>query len=156
MREAVQAGVSGRQRLIDGVSRSEVVWVVHAPVPRNVPLFRCAPVSLSYTAALASSELLRRKSGDVFVREAHLIHFPDDVQVVALVADEFRLLYQHTRFMRERTPSGVVPDSLFSDPYGGNSGVAYQSTARCVTDVPGPNIMTETAAAGTLTVPRRL
>ena len=126
MGEAIETGVGGGERLIDGVAGGEVVGVVLAARPGNAGLGRGATVDGTNASAFAATELLEGEPGDVFAGEAERIHTADDLDVATNVGNALGLANEEAGTGGEGTTMGVVTDTVLADPDCADTGVAHE------------------------------
>lgn len=126
MGEAIETGVGGGERLIDGVACGEVVGVVLAARPGNAGLGRGATVDGTNAGAFAATELLEGEPGDVFAGEAERIHTADDLDVATNVGNALGLANEEAGTGGEGTTMGVVTDTVLADPDCADTGVAHE------------------------------
>ena len=126
MRQAIQAGMPGGERLIHRVSGGEVLRVILPAIPGDVPPLRFPPVYPPDARTLSPAELLHREARNILFRKAHLVHLLGDLQMCARIAHQLCLPHQQPGAVRQRPPAGVVADALFADPDGCHSAVSDQ------------------------------
>lgn len=126
MGEAIETGVGGGERLIDGVAGGEVVGVVLAARPGNACGAGGGTVGGADAGAFAAAELLEGEAGDVFVGEAEGVHAADDLDVAANVGNALGLANEEAGTGGEGTTMGVVTDTVLADPDGADAGVAHE------------------------------
>ena len=120
----VKAGMCRRQSLIDRIGRLEIFVIVYTTVPFDIPFFRLLSVHFSYTTALTTSQLLQSKARNILIGETHHIHLSDNIKMLALVCDHFRLFYNKPRTVRQRSAAGIISDALLTNPAYAYSAVA--------------------------------
>ena len=126
MRQTIQAGMPGGERLIHRVSSREVLGVILPAVPGDAPPLRFPPVYPPDARTLSPAELLHREARNILFRKAHLVHLLGDLQMCARIAHQLCLPHQQPGAMRQRPSTGVVADTLFADPDGRHSAVSNQ------------------------------
>ena len=126
MGQPVQAGMRSRQRLIDRVPGCKILRAVQPPAPRHASFFGRLAVDVPHTAALPAAQLLHRQMGDVLLRKAQLVHFAHHIQMLPVIADQFRLTDEHPGMGGQRAAVGIIAHAVLPDPDRTHAGVSHQ------------------------------
>jgi hypothetical protein len=124
--DAVEAGVRGGQRLVDGCAAGEIGGVVVAAGPLDAGAFGVFAVEPPDAGSLAAAQLLHGEAAGVFAGEAHGVHLAGHAQPRALVGHERGLSLQQRRGAGEGPFVGVVAHAVFADPNGGGAALGDQ------------------------------
>ena len=126
MGQSIQTGVPGGKRLIHQISGSKIFRPIHATIPGDPGCLRCFSVHIAYPASFPATQLLHRQLGNIFVREAQLIHFPHNRQMFAGIGNHLCLFQKQSRSGGQGPSMGIIAHTMLSHPNGSHTGIAHQ------------------------------